>query len=92
MPPLVGIPKGQRPLGVLLFELLHEVNQLDHAFAGHGVVDAGAHTAHGAVALQIHKACLGERTLELRELEGKDFYSAKEKLFVKYLKKQWLKS
>mmetsp|Transcript_23641 Transcript_23641/g.51868 ORF Transcript_23641/g.51868 Transcript_23641/m.51868 type:complete len:296 (-) Transcript_23641:463-1350(-) len=51
-------------------ELLHEVRQRLHTLNGHGVVDGGAHAAHGAVALQLQQpqlvGLLDEGLLQVR--------------------------
>ena len=46
-------------------EFLHEVHQLVDALGWHCVVDGGAHTAHQAVALQVHEPGLGGLGAEL---------------------------
>ena len=43
----------------LRFELLHGFDQPGHALDGHGVIDAGAHAADEAVALEVHKTLRG---------------------------------
>ena len=50
------IPILTYKLGVFNLKLCHELNQLFHTLDGHGVVDAGPHTAHSPVTLQVHEA------------------------------------
>src|SRR5688572_19688474 len=58
------------PLATARPEVLHVVDELAHALDRHGVVDGGAHAAHGAVPLQLHHAlalgALEELLVQLR--------------------------
>ena len=46
-----------RQLPIFLLKLFHKGCQLGDTLHGHGVIDAGPHTANRAVALQVDKAC-----------------------------------
>src|SRR5438309_11559543 len=60
---------------VAAFEVLHVRDERSHSFDRHCVVDRRAHSAHGAVTLQLHHAAfpraLEERFVECRVMQRK---------------------